>query len=178
MRKGNIIFLIDNNGKVVVEYRCSAYKGILMEQNLFDDTWKKESKFISILMIIFFIAALVCPLVTYFQMAQEINFSIGEVLAAFFVPFLFGCLFLYFFLYAVRYKISVCNGQLTRRTLFGSKTWELSEISSYTYKKYSSISALYQIDMTVGDESIKIYTRYPDAFIEIIGKNHNNKIHT
>ena len=149
-----------------------------MEQNLFIDTWKKESKLILVFMLIFFIAALICPLVTYFQMEQETNVSIKEILIAFFVPFLFGCLFLYFFLYAVKYKITVSNEQLERKTLFGSKTWALSEISSYTYKKYNSISALYQITITVGTKKDIIYTRYPDALTEIIRENTDDKLHT
>ena len=126
------------------------------------DDMVKESKLWKKPMIIFFVLAALFPLVLIWNDIENTEFISGEV---FFI--LFGCYFLYGYLYAHKYKVVVTNEKIVLKTLFKNVEVQFKDIKTYNCKRYRK-SEFYQFLLFCEEKKILINTRYKDEFEKIL----------
>ena len=88
--------------------------------------------------------------------------------------FLLGSIGLYYWLYAIKYKLTVTETWISVRTLFRSFQINASEITRYTCKRYRK-SAFYQFTLFTKKGSFMISTRYRDELISLLNKNNTHE---
>ena len=137
--------------------------------NIIKDDMVKESKIWKNPMIIFFVLAILFPLVLIWKNIKTTEFILGEV---FFI--LVGCYFLYGYLYAYKYKVVVTNEKIALKTLFKSIEVQFKDIKTYNCKRYRK-SEFYQFYCFFNGNQILINTRYKDDFIDILKENNINE---
>ena len=137
--------------------------------NIIKDDMVKESKIWKNPMIIFFVLAILFPLVLIWKNIKTTEFILGEV---FFI--LVGCYFLYGYLYAYKYKVVVTNEKIALKTLFKSIEVQFKDIKTYNCKRYRK-SEFYQFLVFCKEKKILINTRYKDDFIDILKENNINE---
>lgn len=137
--------------------------------NIIKDDMVKESKIWKNPMIIFFVLAILFPLVLIWKNIKTTEFILGEV---FFI--LVGCYFLYGYLYAYKYKVVVTNEKIALKTLFKSIEVQFKDIKTYNCKRYKK-SEFYQFLVFCKEKKILINTRYKDDFIDILKENNINE---
>lgn len=91
---------------------------------------------------------------------------------------LFGIIFieafvLYGYLYGEKYKLEVTTSQIKLRTLFSKIEINISDIKSYSYKRYRK-TVFYQFYLITEKKKYLINTRFRDEFIEILKINNIN----
>ena len=136
----------------------------------FKDNMKKESKAWKNPMTIFFVLAVLFPLVLIWNNIKTAEFILGEV---FFI--LVGCYFLYGYLYAYKYKVIVTNEKIVLKTLFKSVEVQFKDIKNYTCKRYRK-SEFYQFLVFCKEKKILINTRYKDDLEKLLKNNEFNNI--
>ena len=109
-----------------------------METILVSDHMKKESQLWKIPMIVFFVLTCLFPFALFWNNLKVSEFVLGEL---FFL--LVGCCFLYGYLYAVHYQVTVSSEKIVLHTLFKRTEIEIKDIEAYTSKRYKK-SEFYQ----------------------------------
>ena len=133
---------------------------------IFVDNMKKESRLCFYPMIIFFSFSILCPIGVKL-VPQSDGFSSGDLIAIVISYLLIACFFLYCYLYAIKYQVTVTQESVFLKTLFGSKRIYLSEIESYTCKRYRK-SEFYQYNITYRGKRILINIRHYNEFDKIL----------
>ena len=126
------------------------------------DDMVKESKVWKNPMIICFVLAALFPLVLIWDNIKTTEFILGEL-----VFLLFGCDFLYGYLYAIKYKVEFDNNKLYLKTLFKKIELNICDVKKYTCNRYRK-SVFYQFNLFINDKKILINTRYKDEFEKVL----------
>ena len=142
------------------------------------DDMKKESKTIKIVTIVGYTFAVLSPLSIqlsrwFFDTEKYTNHDSVLLALAF---FLLGSIGLYYWLYAIKYKLSITETRIFVRTLFRSFQINLTEVTCYTYKRYNK-SVFYQFTFFTKKGRLMISTRYRDELISLLVKNNIHKDH-
>lgn len=135
-----------------------------MDEVLLSDDMKKESKIELVMMILLLVLAIVVLIGGIYLW----EYPIKKLILLVTTIVLFASLFLYGFLYARRYNLTVTKEEIRFKTLFRTVIIRLSDIKEYTYKRYSRMSAFYQFKLLYLDKKIVINTRYRDEFDQIL----------
>ena len=80
---------------------------------------------------------------------------------------LFGCYFLYGYLYVYKYKVVVTNEKIVLKTLVKSVEVQFKDIKTYNCKRYRK-SKFYQFLVFCKEKKILINTRYKDEFEKVL----------
>ncbi len=135
-----------------------------MENTIVKDDMIKEGKTSKNPMILFFVLSAVFPLVLLWHEIKIIEFILGEL---FFL--IIACYFLYVYLYAIKYKVSITKDKITLITLFNHIEIEIKDIKTFSCKRYRK-SQFYQFLIFTNNKKTLINTRYKDE-VEKLLKN-------
>ncbi len=135
-----------------------------MENTIVKDDMIKEGKTSKNPMILFFVLSAVFPLVLLWHEIKIIEFILGEL---FFLKI--ACYFLYVYLYAIKYKVSITKDKITLITLFNYIEIEIKDIKTFSCKRYRK-SQFYQFLIFTNNKKTLINTRYKDE-VEKLLKN-------
>lgn len=115
--------------------------------------------------IFFFIMAIAWPIGARLVFARDASVKdlvkIGLLFGA------FGCLFLYGYLYARKYSVTVTKEKIELKTLFRHVTVNLCDIKEYNFKRYMR-SVFYQFHISYLDKKVLINTRYWKELDELL----------
>lgn len=135
------------------------------------DNMKKEAKAGKVLTILGYTFAVLMPLSIRLSQwlfnATKYTDRDGLLFALSF--FLLGSLGLYYWLYAIKYKLAITETRISVRTLFRSFQIDLNEVTSYTCKRYKK-SAFYQFTFFTQKGRFMISTRYRDELNSLLKK--------
>lgn len=81
---------------------------------------------------------------------------------------------LYGYLYGEKYKLEVTTSKIKLRTLFSKIEINISDIKSYSYKRYRK-TVFYQFYLITEKKKYLINTIFRDEFIEILKVNNINQ---
>lgn len=129
-----------------------------MNEILLIDDMKKESKVWLFPMILFFLLSILCPIIVKF-VYQGNGFSDRDLIFAALIFILIASYFLYGYLYAIKYKVTVTTDKIILKTLFKNLQLNISDIKNYLFKRYKK-SVFYQFTIFYLDQKILINTRY------------------
>ena len=133
--------------------------------DIIKDDMVKESKAWKNPMIIFFVLAVLFPLVLIWNDITIDEFVFGEI---FFI--LICCYFLYGYVYTQKYKVVVTNEKIVLKTLFKSVEVQFKDIKTYNCKRYGK-SEFYQFYLFIKDRKVLVNTRYKDEFKKVLKDN-------
>ncbi len=144
-----------------------------MENVVIKDDMTKEGKVAKPPMIVFFVLATLFPLVALFPLVliwnqiSTVEFILGEL---FFL--LMACYFMYVYLYASKYKVSITKEKIILKTLFKYIEIETKDIKTFSCKRYRK-SEFYQFHIFTNNKKTLINTRFKDELEELLN---NTKI--
>lgn len=133
------------------------------------DNMEKEAKIGKVLTILGYTFAVLTPLsirLSHWLFDVEKYTNRDSVLFAL-AYFLLGSIGLYYWLYAINYKLVITETRITVRTLFRSFQIDLSEVTGYTCKRYNK-SVFYQFAFDTKKGRFMISTRYRDELISLL----------
>ena len=133
--------------------------------NFIEDNLKKESKRVLLTFILCYIAALIFPLLYY------IDYDMDDILFFSILFFVMGCYSLFGFIYILKYQVSISQETITIKTLFKKIEIHVSDIETYTYKRYNGSSILYAFKFIVAKKMKTLITRYKDELLEFLNQN-------
>ena len=119
--------------------------------NFIEDNLKKESKRVLLTFILCYIVALIFPLLYY------IDYDMDDILFFSILFFVMGC----YSLFGLKYQVSI----------FKKIEIHVSDIETYTYKRYNGSSILYAFKFIVAKKKKTLITRYKDELLEFLNQN-------
>lgn len=129
--------------------------------NFIEDNLKKESKRVLLTFILCYIVALIFPLLYY------IDYDMDEILFFSILFFVMGC----YSLFGLKYQVSISQETIIIKTLFKKIEIHVSDIETYTYKRYNGSSILYAFKFIVAKKKKTLITRYKDELLEFLNQN-------
>lgn len=129
--------------------------------NFIEDNLKKESKRVLLTFILCYIVALIFPLLYY------IDYDMDDILFFSILFFVMGC----YSLFGLKYQVSISQETITIKTLFKKIEIHVSDIETYTYKRYNGSSILYAFKFIVAKKKKTLITRYKDELLEFLNQN-------
>lgn len=129
--------------------------------NFIEDNLKKESKRVLLTFILCYIAALIFPLLYY------IDYDMDDILFFSILFFVMGC----YSLFGLKYQVSISQETIIIKTLFKKIEIHVSDIETYTYKRYNRSSILYAFKFIVAKKKKTLITRYKDELLEFLNQN-------
>lgn len=136
-----------------------------MDNEIISDDMKKESKLWRSPMIVSFSLAILFPLVLIWNTLTTTEFVLG--LLAFII---LGCFFLYGYLYAIKYRVSISIEKIMVKTLFRKVELNMTDIISFSCKRYRK-SVFYKFRLSTKEKRLMLSTRYKDEFIKLLEEN-------
>ena len=129
--------------------------------NFIEDNLKKESKRVLLTFILCYAAALIFPLLYY------IDYDMDDILFFSILFFVMGC----YSLFGLKYQVSISQETITIKTLFKKIEIHVSDIETYTYKRYNGSSILYAFKFIVAKKKKTLITRYKNELLEFLNQN-------
>lgn len=129
--------------------------------NFIEDNLKKESKRVLLTFILCYAAALIFPLLYY------IDYDMDDILFFSILFFVMGC----YSLFGLKYQVSISQETIIIKTLFKKIEIHVSDIETYTYKRYNRSSILYAFKFIVAKKKKTLITRYKDELLEFLNQN-------
>ncbi len=129
--------------------------------NFIEDNLKKESKRVLLTFILCYIVALIFPLLYY------IDYDMDDILFFSILFFVMGC----YSLFGLKYQVSISQETIIIKTLFKKIEIHVSDIETYTYKRYNRSSILYAFKFIVAKKKKTLITRYKDELLEFLNQN-------
>lgn len=129
--------------------------------NFIEDNLKKESKRVLLTFILCYIVALIFPLLYY------IDYDMDDILFFSILFFVMGC----YSLFGLKYQVSISQETIIIKTLFKKIEIHVSDIETYTYKRYNRSSILYAFKFIVAKKKKTFITRYKDELLEFLNQN-------
>lgn len=129
--------------------------------NFIEDNLKKESKRVLLTFILCYIVALIFPLLYY------IDYDMNDILFFSILFFVMGC----YSLFGLKYQVSISQETIIIKTLFKKIEIHVSDIETYTYKRYNGSSILYAFKFIVAKKKKTLITRYKDELLEFLNQN-------
>lgn len=129
--------------------------------NFIEDNLKKESKRVLLTFILCYIVALIFPLLYY------IDYDMDDILFFSILFFVMGC----YSLFGLKYQVSISQETIIIKTLFKKIEIHVSDIETYTYKRYNGSSILYAFKFIVAKKKKTLITRYKDELLEFLNQN-------
>lgn len=139
-----------------------------MNEIILIDDMKKESKVWLIPMILFFLLSILCP-ISVKLVYQGNDFSDRDLIFATLIFILIASYFLYGYLYAIKYKVTVTTDKIILKTLFKNIQFNVSDIKNYYFKRYMK-SVFYQFTIFYLDRKVLINTRYYEELDKILNE--------
>lgn len=140
-----------------------------MENVIIKDDMLKEGNTSKNPMIIYFTLSAIFPIVIIWNKIKIIEFILGEL---FFL--IIACYFLYVYLYAIKYKVSITKDRITLNTLFNHIEIDIKDIKTFSCKRYRK-SQFYQFLIFTNNKKTLINTRYKNEFERILTDNKNKQ---
>lgn len=132
------------------------------------DEMKKEGKVWRNLMIFGYVLSILMPL--GICVTNKPGYLNGDAIKSGVIFFLYGSLGLYGWLYAIKYRLEITKDRIVITTCFGKKELGIREITAYSYKRYHK-SVFYGFTLRTQRKNIVVYTRYWEAFAEVLKQN-------
>ena len=129
--------------------------------NFIEDNLKKESKRVLLTFILCYAAALIFPLLYY------IDYDMDDILFFSILFFVMGC----YSLFGLKYQVSIPQETIIIKTLFKKIEIHVSDIETYTYKRYNRSSILYAFKFIVAKKKKTLITRYKNELLEFLNQN-------
>ena len=129
--------------------------------NFIEDNLKKESKRVLLTFILCYAAALIFPLLYY------IDYDMDDILFFSILFFVMGC----YSLFGLKYQVSIPQETIIIKTLFKKIEIHVSDIETYTYKRYNGSSILYAFKFIVAKKKKTLITRYKNELLEFLNQN-------
>ena len=129
--------------------------------NFIEDNLKKESKRVLLTFILCYIVALIFPLL------YNIDYDMDDILFFSILFFVMGC----YSLFGLKYQVSISQETIIIKTLFKKIEIHVSDIETYTYKRYNRSSILYAFKFIVAKKKKTLITRYKDELLEFLNQN-------
>lgn len=136
-----------------------------MENVIIKDDMLKEGNTSKNPMIIYLALSAIFPIVIIWNKIKIIEFILGEL---FFL--IIACYFLYVYLYAIKYKVSITKDRITLNTLFNHIEIDIKDIKTFSCKRYRK-SQFYQFLIFTNNKKTLINTRYKNEFERILTDN-------
>lgn len=86
--------------------------------------------------------------------------------------FVMGC----YSLFGLKYQVSISQETIIIKTLFKKIEIHVSDIETYTYKRYNRSSILYAFKFIVAKKKETLITRYKDELLEFLNQNQSLKV--
>lgn len=139
---------------------------------LITDNMLKEAKACKKPAVIIYVLAVVMPLAQLVAkwVFETDKYTNKDILLTALAYFSLGSIVLYNWLYAIKYKLTITETQISVRTLFRSFQIDISEITHYTCKRYRK-SEFYQFKLFAKNKGLLISTRYCNELISLLSKN-------
>lgn len=74
-------------------------------------------------------------------------------------------------LFGLKYQVSISQETIIIKTLFKKIEIHVSDIETYTYKRYNGSSILYAFKFIVAKKKKTLITRYKDELLEFLNQN-------
>lgn len=132
------------------------------------DGMKKEGRIWRTIMVLGYSLAILIQITTH--LIRDPRYSMGDAIEATAVLLFFGSLGLYGWLYAAKYHVEITEEKILLTTLFGKKELDLSEITTYSCKRYGR-SVFYGFELRTREKKVLVYTRYQEALAAILRQN-------
>ncbi len=119
-------------------------------------------------------SCLILIVVLIFMLLNDYTYNIKEIILTLEFITIIVVFSLYGYLYGEKYKLEVTTSKIKLRTLFSKIEINISDIKSYSYKRYRK-TVFYQFYLITEKKKYLINTRFRDEFIEILKVNNINQ---